>query len=86
MSDTASNDASADKSGPTIQSILQERGFDCRGHAIVPDEVDKIQAIVKEWSSSSQIDWIITTGGTGFGVRDKTPEVKFRVHYISYTF
>lgn len=43
---------------------------------IVPDDETQIQAFVKEMSERGDIDWIVTTGGTGFGVRDRTPEVK----------
>jgi gephyrin len=76
VSDTAAIDATADQSGPTIQQILQEHGFDCRSPIIVPDDETRIQSFVKDCSERGNVDWIITTGGTGFGVRDKTPEVK----------
>lgn len=39
---------------------------------IIPDDVDLIQKTINEVIG---VDWIITTGGTGFGVRDNTPEV-----------
>ncbi|KIM76426.1 hypothetical protein PILCRDRAFT_826433 [Piloderma croceum F 1598] len=74
ISDTASIDATADKSGPTIQQIIQEQGFDCRSPTIVPDDETQIQSFVKDCSERGNVDWIITTGGTGFGVRDRTPE------------
>lgn len=74
VSDTAAKDASADKSGPAIQRTLTERGFECTTLTIVPDEVIEIQKVVKDWASRNQFDLILTTGGTGFGVRDKTPE------------
>lgn len=77
VSDTSAKDASADKSGPLIQSILQEQGFACTARIIVPDEERKIQQYVRFFSDSGDVDWIITTGGTGFGVRDRTPEVSF---------
>jgi gephyrin len=65
-----------DKSGPTIEDILSSRGFFCMFLNIVPDDETQIQAFVKEMSERGDIDWIVTTGGTGFGVRDRTPEVK----------
>ncbi|KAJ7248538.1 MoaB/Mog domain-containing protein [Mycena rebaudengoi] len=75
VSDTASANNAVDKSGPTIREFLLGRGtFSCDDHLIVPDDVSLIQKAVKEWSNRGDIDWIITTGGTGFGVRDKTPE------------
>ncbi|KAL0950077.1 hypothetical protein HGRIS_010081 [Hohenbuehelia grisea] len=74
VSDTASTDAATDKSGPTIRDIVTQRGFRCLDTCIVPDDIPIIQAKVQDWCDSGEIDWIITTGGTGFGVRDKTPE------------
>jgi gephyrin len=75
VSDTASKDASADKSGPTIRNILEERGFLCGPSSIVPDDEAQIQKIVKDWCDQGAVDCILTSGGTGFGVRDRTPEV-----------
>ena len=75
VSDTASKDANADKSGPTIKGLLLEQGYLVNHSEIVPDEVNVIQLLVQTWCASGDVDWIITTGGTGFGVRDTTPEV-----------
>ena len=75
VSDTASKDANADRSGPTIRDLLLEQGYPVNYLEIVPDEVNAIQQLVQTWSVSGDVDWIITTGGTGFGVRDATPEV-----------
>ncbi|KAJ3568822.1 hypothetical protein NP233_g5466 [Leucocoprinus birnbaumii] len=84
VSDTASKDASADRSGPTIIDILNARdsyqlankdGSQEYFYKIVPDDIDQIQATVKNWTDGEDhVDWVITTGGTGFGVRDVTPE------------
>ncbi|PBK67026.1 hypothetical protein ARMSODRAFT_1020992 [Armillaria solidipes] len=72
--DTAFKDESADKSGPALITLLQEAGLSCQNRQIVPDEVQRIQHFVKLWSDTGLVDFIITTGGTGFGVRDRTPE------------
>lgn len=79
---------SADLSGPTIIDILETRdryqlaskdGFQDKFYRIVPDDVDQIQNVVKNWiDGEDRVDWVITTGGTGFGVRDLTPEVGFQ--------
>lgn len=47
---------------------------------VVPDEIQEIQAAIKRWCSLGEVDWIITTGGTGFGRRDTTPEVRSLRH------
>jgi gephyrin len=80
VSDTAFANASLDRSGPTIREIVRVAGCEClddndSGTAIVPDEIAHIQAAVQRWIARGDVDWIITTGGTGFGVRDRTPEV-----------
>ncbi|KAK0491505.1 MoaB/Mog domain-containing protein [Armillaria novae-zelandiae] len=74
VSDTASKDETADKSGPALVTLLQEAGLSCPSRQIIPDEVQRIQHFVKLWSDAGLVDFIITTGGTGFGVRDRTPE------------
>ncbi|OAX43361.1 hypothetical protein K503DRAFT_847231 [Rhizopogon vinicolor AM-OR11-026] len=74
VSDTASVDAAADRSGPTIQEIVRKRGHGCVRSIILPDDEQRIRETVKNWCSESAVDWIISTGGTGFGVRDRTPE------------
>lgn len=77
VSDTASQDAATDRSGPTIKTILAEQSsdFSCVEYVIVSDDITRIQKAVKKWTDDGNVDWIITTGGTGLGVRDKTPEV-----------
>ncbi|KAK7053929.1 Molybdopterin molybdenumtransferase [Favolaschia claudopus] len=75
VSDTAAANDTADKSGPTIREILgQNESFVCKDHLIVADDIQAIQSAVNTWCNRGDIDWIITTGGTGFGVRDQTPE------------
>ncbi|KAH8096686.1 MoaB/Mog domain-containing protein [Cristinia sonorae] len=74
VSDTASQDATADKSGPTIHTILTEQGIQSETPVIVPDDELKIRERVKAWCDAGSVDLVITTGGTGFGVRDRTPE------------
>lgn len=53
-------------------------------YRIVPDEIDIIREVVREWCDSGSVDWIVTTGGTGFGQRDVTPEVGLRNFFVRY--
>ena len=78
MSDTAAADPAADLSGPAIKDIVtsvDEFHIPEGSYCIVPDDRKEISKVISEWCESKQIDWVITTGGTGFGVRDVTPEV-----------
>jgi molybdenum cofactor synthesis domain-containing protein len=46
---------------------------------IIPDEFDQIRNLLVSWADSSQLDVILTTGGTGFASRDVTPEATLAV-------
>lgn len=78
VSDTASNDASTDRTGPQLKALLQSaehaRSFEVAESTIVPDDVRLIQGALERWSTSGRIRLCITTGGTGFSPRDVTPE------------
>jgi gephyrin len=87
VSDTAAQDNSVDQSGPTVRQILSDRNVVVgeKDHIIVRDDVEAIRRVVRDWTGREgdlRIDWIITTGGTGFGVRDVTPEVRTSAHFI----
>jgi molybdenum cofactor biosynthesis protein B len=72
ISDTRS--LADDKSGDTLAGRLEGAGHKLGARAIVPDDVQAIQAQVKAWIADPAIDAVITTGGTGFTGRDVTPE------------
>jgi molybdopterin adenylyltransferase len=63
-----------DKSGDTLVERLTGAGHSLAARAIVPDDVEAIRAQVRAWISNSDVDVVITTGGTGFTGRDVTPE------------
>ena len=63
-----------DRSGDTIARWVKERGFELTVRDVVPDESDRIAGILTAWADDDAADVIITTGGTGLGPRDVTPE------------
>ncbi|TAK47141.1 MAG: molybdenum cofactor biosynthesis protein B [Xanthobacteraceae bacterium] len=63
-----------DKSGNTLVERIGKSGHRLAARAIVTDDVEKIQAQIRNWINDDGIDAIITTGGTGFTGRDVTPE------------
>lgn len=72
ISDT--RDERTDKSGALLVERLTSAGHELAGQAIVRDDVEAIRARVRTWADDSQVDVIISTGGTGFAPRDVTPE------------
>lgn len=80
ISDRSFKGERSDSAGPALAQRILELGWNISINAIVPDEFDAIQQKLVEWSmSGSEIDLILTTGGTGFAARDVTPEVTARV-------
>jgi len=63
-----------DKSGNVLVDRLSTAGHRLAARDIVPDDVEAIRAVVRDWIADPGIDAIITTGGTGFTGRDVTPE------------
>ena len=77
MSDTASRDTSTDRSGPALKELFAESydAWTIAAVEIVPDEVEAIQSQVRKWTDDEMLNLVVTTGGTGFAIRDVTPEV-----------
>lgn len=76
VSDRASAGEYEDRSGPEIERILGKIfGLDTEFLAVlVPDEQEQIAAKLRELADRERCDVIVTTGGTGVGARDVTPE------------
>ena len=72
VSDTRSQ--ADDKSGDTLVGRIEEAGHRLVARAIVKDDRQAIRDQVETWTKQSEIDVVITTGGTGFTGRDVTPE------------
>lgn len=73
ISDRASQGMYDDKSGPAIESILTEKLPEAAIERLIVS--DDAIAIEKAFSSHLDKDVIITTGGTGIGPRDNTPDI-----------
>ena len=74
VSDLASQGRRADASGDAVVAWAQARGCELVVRSVVPDETDRIAAKLTRWADSGEVDLVLTTGGTGLGVRDVTPE------------
>jgi molybdenum cofactor biosynthesis protein MoaC len=73
VSDRCSRGEAEDASGPLLEGFLRERGAALVGVSVVPDEVPAIQAAVRA-AVERGADLVISSGGTGLGPRDVTPE------------
>ena len=63
-----------DESGDAAERLLEGGGFAVVGRRVVPDERAQIEGVLRELSDAPEVNLVVTTGGTGFGPRDVTPE------------
>ena len=63
-----------DTSGPALVQLLTERGYAVKYTALVPDEIGDIRRELLLCADEKKLHLVLTTGGTGFSVRDVTPE------------
>ena len=74
VSDKGSIGQRVDTSGPAVAGILKENGWEVTSTVIIPDDIEKIEQCLIESIDTKKCDLVVTTGGTGFSVRDVTPE------------
>jgi molybdopterin adenylyltransferase len=72
VSDGVSGGTRTDESGEAAEDLLRDAGFDVTTRAVVPDERARIEEALVRLASDHRL--VVTTGGTGFGPRDVTPE------------
>ena len=63
-----------DTSGQAIRETLEPQGYQVVRYEVVPDDKAAIADRLPEWADAADVDIILTTGGTGMGRRDFTPE------------
>ena len=72
VSDTRTE--ATDKSGQILVQGLEESGHRLKEKVIVKDDVYQMRAVFSRWIADPEVDVIMSTGGTGIGGRDSTPE------------
>lgn len=73
VSDGVAAGTRADRGGPALREALERAGFHVESVVVVPDGVDSVAACLRE-RCEDFAGLVVTTGGTGFGPRDLTPE------------
>ena len=74
VSDSVAAGKRPDKSGKFIVKTLKDRGIDVAKYKVVPDDSSVIEELLIKYSDDLHLNLIFTTGGTGLGLRDVTPE------------
>ncbi|MGC1493148.1 MAG: molybdopterin-binding protein, partial [Candidatus Acidiferrum sp.] len=74
ISDTVSKGEREDLSGPAVVAVCRGLGWEVTSALRVSDDPANIREHLRELADSGRADVILTTGGTGLGPRDNTPE------------
>jgi molybdenum cofactor synthesis domain-containing protein len=78
-SDACSQGEREDKSGEMLVTLLTKIGAHIVAKEILTDELEPLSDKLREYADRPDVNLILTTGGTGFGPRDNTPEATLRV-------
>jgi len=79
ISDRCSRNEREDQSGKAIIGLIKGINGEVVRYDIVPDEIDLIRERLLFYCDDLKTDFVFTTGGTGFGSRDITPEATKQV-------
>ncbi|MGQ9557733.1 MAG: molybdopterin adenylyltransferase [Desulfurispora sp.] len=73
-SDKGARGERQDQSAAVIREMVAVQGWQVADYRVVPDELEAIKESLLHMVDHDRLDLILTTGGTGFGPRDVTPE------------
>ena len=74
ISDSVARGEREDISGPALAKRCRELGWEVNSALRCSDDPANIRTLLRELADSRRVDLILTTGGTGLGPRDNTPE------------
>jgi len=78
-SDACSRGEREDASGEALVQLLTEMGAQIVAKEILSDDLEPLSEKLRAYADRAEVNLIVTTGGTGFGPRDNTPEATRRV-------
>ena len=79
ISDSVSSGKSENRSGPAVITRCKDLVWQVVSSHVLPDDRAAIETLLKKTADASDADVILTTGGTGVGPRDVTPEATIAV-------
>jgi molybdopterin adenylyltransferase len=74
VSDACSRGERIDESGQRLRELLNGMGAVIAASEIVADDLNPLAEMLRQYAERPDVNLIMTTGGTGFGPRDNTPE------------
>jgi molybdopterin adenylyltransferase len=74
ISDAGARGERADTSGDVVDQWVKAKDWSVAGRMMVPDDTTQIVSALTAWCDNDAADLVLTTGGTGLGPRDVTPE------------
>lgn len=78
-SDKGARGEREDTSARAIEEMVEGIGGQVEAYVVLPDERPLLEEKLKEFADRLDLDLVLTTGGTGFGQRDVTPEATLAV-------
>ena len=79
VSDACAAGEREDTSGEALVELLTELGAEIIAKFVVNDDLEPLAHKLRAYADLQHVNLIVTTGGTGFGHRDNTPEATLRV-------
>ena len=79
VSDSSATGAREDRSGPAVRERCAALGWEIASSEILPDDQLRLTARLAELADSRTCDCVLTTGGTGIGPRDVTPDATMNI-------
>jgi molybdopterin adenylyltransferase len=79
VSDSVAARKYEDRSGPAVAGRCHELGWQVASASVLPDDRPAMESFLKKTADSNEVDLILTTGGTGLGPRDSTPEATMAI-------
>jgi molybdopterin adenylyltransferase len=74
VSDRCARGEQDDVSGRALVELLRDAGADIVAHEVLADDLKPLAERLRDLAERGDVNLIVTTGGTGFGPRDNTPE------------